>query len=109
MAQGARSSSFTMNELGVITFGAIPSPNSEPSLLDTTPQRNQDMIFYINDLFSTHDSDEAEVMFLEEHFFPRLLWSKLKLGFNKLELVVTEVLALGKLHYAGGRINLKLE
>lgn len=61
MAQGARTSSFTMNELGMIAFGPIPAladgTGGERSLLTgPSPHQSEDMGLYIDDLNSAHDS-----------------------------------------------------
>lgn len=105
MAQGARSSSFTMNELGAIAFGEIPAPDPEPSLLHSTPEQMQDLVYYVDDIFGAHKTIEDQLHFIEHHFFPRILWSRLKLSFKKLELLVQDIVALGERHVAGGMIR----
>ncbi|SMY30407.1 unnamed protein product [Zymoseptoria tritici ST99CH_1A5] len=59
MAQGARSSAHTMNELGLLAFGAIPPPQPEKSFLHApTPKDLPDMSFYIDDLSAAHSDWE---------------------------------------------------
>ncbi len=107
MPQGARTSSFTMNELGCIAFGDIPSPSPEPSLIAPSRTDLQHMTFYIDDLFPAHKDWPTQFAFLKDHLLPRLLWSRLRLSFSKVEIGSDKVVALGVLHQIGGRLDLK--
>lgn len=46
-------------------------------------------------------------MFLLDHFFPRMVWSKLKLAFSKFKMGITKIFILGKEYEMGGKIRLK--
>lgn len=109
MAQGARSSSFTMNEVGNIAFGEIPPPSPEPSLISGARDSLADMSWYIDDIFAAHDSWETHMRFIEHHLFPRLLWARFRLSFTKMEIGVSQISALGELHEVGGKISIKPE
>lgn len=105
MAQGARTSSFTMNELGNLAFGAIPDPDSEPSFLHgNQPGELPQMTFYIDDMFPAHSSWDHHWRFIKFHLLPRLLWAKLRLSFSKIKIGMDQIVALGETHLAGGRI-----
>ncbi|OQO11727.1 hypothetical protein B0A48_03454 [Cryoendolithus antarcticus] len=108
MAQGARSSSFTFNELGNIAFGALPG---EPSFLHDERGREhpQHMTFYIDDIFPAHTTWKDHWHFIRQHLLPRLLWARLRLSFSKVKIGLGEVVALGELHMAGGRVAPKPE
>lgn len=110
MLQGTRTSSFTFEELMLIAFGRITPPQPEPSLLEWGEKGEPPaMAFYLDDGFSAGDSYESHFAILRDHLLPRLSWSKLKLGFNKLQLFCTSVVALGESHQIGGRVYLKEE
>lgn len=111
MAQGARSSSFTMNELGNIAFGGLPGPPIEPSFLHNPrgPEYHPDMTFYIDDLFPAHSSWSEHWTFLQHHFLPRLRWARLRLSMDKMKIGVHEMLALGEIHRVGGTVAIKPE
>lgn len=108
MPQGARSSSFTMNELGNILFGDIPPPNASPSLLSTLDKnRLQDLGFYIDDTFMAHESWDKHWRCIRDHYLPRLEWGMVKLSFGKIKIGMAKIIALGEVHEVGGRINIK--
>ncbi|PPJ53210.1 hypothetical protein CBER1_11916 [Cercospora berteroae] len=109
MAMGARSSSFTMNELGNIAFGPLKGNPPEPSFLHNTqgPENPPDMTFYIDDMFCGHSSWGKQWAFIRDHLLPRLRWAKLKLSFDKVKIGVSEMLALGEIHHIGGKISPK--
>ena len=108
MPQGARTSVFTFGELMNIVLRPIPSPKTELSLLHTkTPQDSALLAFYMDDTFGAFKTYQEQYMFLRDHFFPRMVWSKLKLAFSKLKIGMTKIFALGEEHEIGGRIRLK--
>lgn len=110
MAQGARSSSFTMNELGNIAFGEIPSPQPEISFLHSEdPEQPPHMTFYVDDIFPAHASWTNHWSFIKNHLLPRLSWARLKLSFSKIRIGSSKILALGEVHEAGGKITIKPE
>ena len=120
MQQGSASSSFSFNELMFIGLGYIPPlplefqsegyDGSEPSLI-TSPIDGETAHckFYIDDIVSAHKTFLEELEFIENHFLPRILWSMLKLSFEKLDLFCGEVLALGVTHAIGGISKIKTE
>lgn len=105
MAQGARSSSFTMNELGNIAFGHIPSPFAERSFLHNAqgPEHPTDMTFYIDNMFVAHSSWSEQWTFIRDHLLLRLLWAGLKLSFEKIKIGLDQIVALRELHLSSGR------
>ena len=110
MPQGTRSSSFTYTELMNIILGPIPEPNPEPSLLHSEHHsKAPDSCFYIDDVFGGHASFEEEYYFLKDHFFPRILWSQMKISLKKLKVGMTQIKALGQMHKIGGVLNIKQE
>ena len=110
MAQGARSSSFTMNELGNIAFGEIPGPQPEISFLHSEdPEQPPHMTFYVDDIFPAHASWTNHWSFIKDHLLPRLSWARLKLSFSKIRIGSSKILALGEVHEAGGKITIKPE
>ncbi|OTB02034.1 hypothetical protein M426DRAFT_13876 [Hypoxylon sp. CI-4A] len=64
-----------LTELMHIALGAIPSPNSEPSLL-SSPDENSipSSTFYIDDIFDTHDSVESQWGWLFDHLLTATLF-----------------------------------
>lgn len=118
MQQGSKTSSFGFNELMHIALGAIPalpldlqtadSDGSFPSLL-TSPDYDglPDCKFYIDDIGAGKETAEQMVDFLQNHFFPRILWSQLKFSFQKLQLFCDEVTMLGTCHKIGGVVQVK--
>ena len=110
MPQGTRTSSFTFTGLMNIALGPIPAPKPEPSLLHSgIEHKPPDLAFYLDDIFGAHASWEEQYQFLEYHFFPRFLWSRLKLSLSKLRIGMTSIKALGETHEVGGRVRIRPE
>ena len=110
MPQGTRTSSFVFTELMNVALGAIPEPNGEPSLLTPDDEHGPtNLAFYIDDVFGAHTTWEEQFTFLRDHFFPRMLWSRLKLSFEKLKIGMTRIKALGEDHEVGGRVRIRPE
>lgn len=110
MAQGARSSSFTMNELGNLTLGPIPPPRPEPSFLHSAkPDELPQMTFYADDMLPAHSCWRDHWYFIKNHLLPRLLWARLRLSPSKVKLGMDKILALGEMHMAGGLVAPKPE
>lgn len=90
-----------------MVLGQIPKPKSEPSLLHSpTVDAPKLCKFYMDDIVAGSDSFEKLFEFLKHHFLPRILWSRLKLSFNKLKLFVPAVTALDVCHEVGGKIGI---
>ena len=108
MPQGARTSSFTFNELMNIVLRLIPTPQPEPSLLHgRTTKESTSLAFYMDDIFGAFKTHQEQYIFLRDHFFPRMVWSRLKLMLSKVKIGMTKIFALGEEHEIGGRVRLK--
>lgn len=89
----AHTSSFTINEMVNVVLGPNPPPYPEPSLLcGKTPRNSASLWFYIDDVFGASHSFH----FLRVHFFPRMIWSRIKLMLSRLKLGLTNYLSWGK-------------
>ena len=107
MSQVARTSVFTFGELINIVFGPIFSPMPEPSPLHAkTPKDSASLAFYMDDIFGVFKTYQEQYIFLRDHFFLRIVWSKLKLAFFKLKIGMTQIFAFGKEHEIEKRIRL---
>lgn len=76
-------------------------------LCSAGPHERPNIAFYIDDILGAHDEWGKQFVFLRDHFFPRMLWSQLKLSFSKLFIGMTRVKALGEMHEIGGRVRIK--
>ncbi|KAK0511095.1 hypothetical protein JMJ35_006647 [Cladonia borealis] len=104
MPQAARSSSFTMNEIRHIAFGAVPEQQPKSSLIyNPQPQEPPDMSFY-NDIFPDHDLWVRRSNFLSHHLISRLSWARLCLSMSKVRIGMDRILALGETHEIGGHL-----
>ena len=110
MPQSIRTSSFTFIELINIILRLISEPYPEPSLLHAIIHTTSSSIFfYIDDIFGDHKTFEKQYHFLEYHFFPRLLWSLMKISLSKLKIEITELKTLGQIHRVDEVLNVKQE
>ena len=108
MPQGARISSFSFNEFMNIVFGPIPVLQPEPSLLYRKTAKDTTLLaFYMDDIFGVFKTHEEQLIFLRDHFFPCIVWSKLKLILSKLKIGMIKIFALEEEHKIGGRVRLK--
>lgn len=74
----------------------LPFANLGPSLLHASaPSDLPPTAFYVDDIFSGHQSFEQALYFLEYHLLPQIAWSMLKLSFKKLVLFTNTIEALG--------------
>lgn len=119
MPQGTRSAGFSMTEMMYLVLGEIPPLPAvggedpvgfEPSFLippeeDKLPKCS----FYMDDIFTGASTFDEMYDFLANDFFPRMVWSMLKLSFKKMKLFQHEVLALGLVHASGGVVRIKQE
>lgn len=108
MPQGTQSAGHSMSEMMRIMLGPIPHPKPEPSL--TAPRSPGSLIEaseYIDDVFATHASVGEQMAWIEYHFLPRILWSRLKLSFKKVFIGCEEIAALGMIHRTYGRVSVK--
>ncbi|KXS94599.1 hypothetical protein AC579_10302 [Pseudocercospora musae] len=98
MSQRARSSLFTVNELGHTAFGPIPAPDPGPSLIhnDAGPDESPHTKFYIDDLAPGHATITSCL-------------AKLRITFDKVKIGMKKITILGKTHQAGGRHAMKPE
>ena len=103
MPQGARTSCFIFNELINIIFRSIPSPQPELLLLyNKTAKKSASFTFYMDDIFGAFKTYQKQYIFLHDHFFPHMVWSRLKLILSKLKIGITKIFALRKEHNIGG-------
>lgn len=113
MPQGSCSASFSFTELMYLVLGYIPKTSNFPgaeSLLNASEEHGLPKVaFYIDDMHSGFKTFDEGYAILADELLPRLVWAKLKLSFKKLELFVTEVVALGVMHKSGGIITTKTE
>ena len=108
MSQRVKTSVFTFGELMNIVFGPILFPKPELSLLHAkTPKNSALLAFYIDNIFGAFKTYQKQYIFLHNHFFPHIVWSKLKLAFSKLKIDMTKIFALGEEHEIGRKIRLK--
>ena len=108
MTQGARTSVFTFGKLMNIVLGPIFSPKPEPSLLHAkTPKDSALLAVYMDDIFRAFKIYQEQYIFLHDHFFPHMVWSKLKLAFAKLKIGMTKIFVLREEHKIGKKIRLK--
>ncbi|KAI1005918.1 hypothetical protein K3495_g2302 [Podosphaera aphanis] len=113
MPQGSCSASFSFTEQVYLVLGQVPPTDTFPGmgsiLLPKETGQLPGAAFYIDDIFSGFQSFEEGYKLLEEQLLPKLDWAKLRLSFKKLELFVTETVALGVTHRAGGIMLTKTE
>ena len=78
----AHTSSFTINEMVNVVLGPNPSPYPEPSLIcGKTPRNSASLGFYIDGVFGAFHSFHI----LRVHFFPRMIWLRIKLMLARFE------------------------
>ncbi|RKF60580.1 hypothetical protein OnM2_049057, partial [Erysiphe neolycopersici] len=113
MPQGSCSASFSFTELMYLVLGWIPPTKTtlgkESLLAANSADALPDCTFYIDHIFSGFKTFEQGYTLLAEKLLPRLDWAKLRLSFKKMELFVTETVALGVQHFAGGIVKTKAE
>ncbi|KAI0995725.1 hypothetical protein K3495_g12453 [Podosphaera aphanis] len=113
MPQGSCSASFSFTELMYLVLGQVPPTDTfegmDSLLLPKKEGQLPGATFYIDDIFSGFRTFDEGYRLLEEELLPRLAWAKLRLSFKKLELFVTETVALGVTHRAGGTMVTKTE
>lgn len=108
MPQGAKTLFFTFGELINIVLGPIPSSQLKSLLFYRKIAKNTALFaFYIDDIFEAFKTYQEQYIFLRNHFFHCIVWSKSKLAFSKLKIKMTKIFALEKEHEIGGRIRLK--
>ena len=108
MSQGARTSCFIFSQLMIIVFGSILFPQLKPSLLHgKTAKDFISLVFYINDIFKAFKTYQKQYIFLYDNFFPRMVWSRLKLILWKQKIKMIKIFALEKEHEIGKKIRLK--
>jgi hypothetical protein len=111
--QGSISSGFSMTELMYITLGEIPATENFPGWPSTLATESEGELpknaFYIDDIFAGITTFEEGYSYMKDVLFPRIEWAKLKLSFQKLELFIDEVTALGIVYRSGGKVLTKPE
>ncbi len=91
-----------------IVFGPILSLQPEPSLLHRRIVKDtSSLVFYMDDIFVTFRTYQEQYIFLRDHFFPRMVWFRLKLILSKLKIRMAKIFALMEEHEIGGRVRLK--
>ncbi|KAI0996301.1 hypothetical protein K3495_g11880, partial [Podosphaera aphanis] len=113
MPQGSCSASFSFTELMYLVLGQVPKTDKFPGMSSLLIPKAVDQLpgatFYIDDIFSGFKTFDEGYKLLEEELLPRISWARLRLSFKKLELFVTNTVALGVTHKAGGRLITKTE
>jgi hypothetical protein len=110
MPQRTQSAGHSISKIMRIALGPIPKPLPEPSLISPeTPKSLIAATEYVDDVFTTHKSVEAQLKWIENHFLPRILWSRLKLSFKKVSIRCEEITALGMVHKTKGRMSIKFD
>ena len=61
----------------------------------------------MDDIFGAFKTYGEQLIFLHDHFFPHMVWSRLKLMLSKLKIGLTKIFALGEEYEIGGRVRLK--
>ena len=108
ISQRAKTLFFIFGKLIKIVLGLILSSQSELSLIyRKTAKDTTSLAFYIDNIFETFKTYQEQYIFLRNHFFPRIVWSKLKLAFSKLKIEMTKIFALKEEHKIGKKIRLK--
>ena len=91
-----------------IILRPILSPQLELSLFyDKTAKDSTSIMFYMDDIFGIFKTYQEQCIFLHNHFFLHIVWSKLKLILSKLKIEMTKIFTLEEEHKIGGRIRLK--
>ena len=91
-----------------IILGLIPFSKPEPSLLHAKIPKNSALLsFHIDDIFRAFKTYQEQYIFLHDHFFPRMVWCKLKLAFSKLKTGMTKIFVLGEEYEIEGKIKVK--
>lgn len=57
--------------------------------------------------FEVFKTYQEQFIFLCDHCFPRMVWSRLKLILSKVKIRMTKIFALGEEYEIGGRVKLK--
>ncbi|EME77014.1 uncharacterized protein MYCFIDRAFT_180501 [Pseudocercospora fijiensis CIRAD86] len=95
-------SHIAMSQLGHTTFGYIPAPNPEASLILRRLERALG--------FPQKPPSWRQLTLLgHSHLLPRLLWAKLRIAFDKVKIGIDKITILGKTHQAGSRREMGCE
>jgi hypothetical protein len=98
MPQGYSPAPFVCAAGVSLAFGPIPEPDPEPSLIGDNFRMFQD------DGAGGFRTKEDLYVFLRDHFFPRVKWSRLTLHWGKTSLFVSSMKHLGLIFASRGRI-----
>ena len=91
-----------------IVLGPIPTPQPETSLLHGKTYKDfAPFAFYMNDIFAAFKTHQEQYIFLHDHFYPRMVWSRLKLMLSKVKIEMTKIFTLREEHKIDGRVGLK--
>ena len=74
---------------------------------EKTARNSASPVFYMDNIFGAFNTYQEQYISLREHFFPRMVWSKLKLLLLKLKVGITKIFALGGEYKTGKRVRLK--
>ena len=109
MPQRARTSCFTFSKLINIVLGSISTLQSKSSLFyGKTAKDSALLAFYMDNYFEAFKTYQKQYIFLYNYFFPRMVWSKLKLILSKLKIEITKIFALEEEYAIDRKIKLKL-
>ena len=107
ISQRSHSAEFIMSELMNITLRSILSSDLKLSLLHSVKSiLLSQVIFYMNDIFESYMSFDAQFDFLERHFFLWIEWAKMKLLFKKLHLFISKIRTLDVNHIVDEEIKI---
>lgn len=100
MPMGLTGAPATYARLKDITFGPIPAPNPEPSIISVIADgsrkpRKVGFRYFFDDDYGAADTFEDMLWFLREWYFPRIEWAKLTLKPSKSSFFVPEIDPLG--------------
>ena len=106
MAQGLCGSPHAFAQLEDYVGGPIPSPDSEPAILDITESEHGTSAYepFFDDDSGSNETVETQVRFLHEQYFPRIKWARLSLSPKKSAFAMNEVKCLG---FSGGPTGLR--
>ena len=108
MPYRARTSCFIFSKLINIVLGPILSPQLELSLFHSkTAKEFASLAFYMNYIFGAFKIYQEQYIILYDHFFPCMIWSRLKFMLSKLKIGMTKIFALGDEYEIGRKIRLK--
>ena len=91
-----------------LVLGFIPVSHPKSLLFYGKTTKNiASFAFYMDDIFEVFKTYKKQLIFLHDYFFPRMVWSRLKLMLSKLKIGMTMIFALEEEHKIDKRVRLK--